>query len=187
MTGVPLDVLFTRLGLVLATGTVLVATSLLAYLFVYNFRDPVARAFVLLLGFADFVYVGDVFLSTAQLPASHPAAAFWLRFEWVGIAFVVPALLHFGDSLLLATGHRSAARRNGLIAAYVAGAVVLFAVLGSSALVGPVVGQRGSVYLERGPLFPLFAVLFLVGTAMACSWVWRARQRTLTSWPLPPP
>jgi hypothetical protein len=175
-----LGIAVTRMNLILATGTVLVSVSLIAYLFVYNFRDPVARAFVLLLGFASIVYVGDVFLATARLPAEHPAAGFWLRFEWLGIAFVVPAFLHFGDALLLTTGDRSARRRRLLAAAYALGAMALLAVLTSDRLVGRPVGPLGAVYLAPGPPVPLFAALFFGGTIVGTRLIGRARDRALT-------
>ena len=44
-----------RLNLVLASTTVLIAASLAAYLFVYNVRNAVARAFVWLLGIVTLV------------------------------------------------------------------------------------------------------------------------------------
>jgi hypothetical protein len=51
-----------RLDIVFASGTVLIAFSLFAYLSFHNFGNRVARAFVIVLGFLTVVYVGDVFL-----------------------------------------------------------------------------------------------------------------------------
>jgi hypothetical protein len=171
----------TRLNVVLATATVLVAFSLLVYLFVYNFRDPVARAFVGVLAFASVVYVGDVFLATARLDAGDPAAAFWLRFEWLGIAFIAPAYLHFGDALLATTGAASRMRRWVVLVATACAALVLVAVLGGDRVVDGVVGTPGMVRLAPGPWYPLFALGYVAVTARGAHDVWHARSRALTA------
>ncbi len=169
-----------RLNIILSSATVLVAFSLLAYLFVYNFRNPVARAFVLVLALVTIVFIGDVFLITALLPASHVAAGFWLRFRWLGIAFMAPAYLHFGHTLLATTGAHSARRRLGVGLAFLAGLLVLILVFASGLIVGPIEGAPGTVRFSPGPLFAAFALGYwaLVGLGAWC--VWRARARALT-------
>lgn len=189
MTEVLLEAL-RRLNIILSSISVLLAFSLMAYLFVYNVRNAVARALVLVLGFASIVYVGDLFLSTARLPAEHPGASFWLRFVWLGIAFAAPAFAHFANALLEATGERAAWRRIGIAAAYGVGALVLASVFSDSgAVVGRVTGAPGTVRLAAGPLFPAFAAWHLALTALGAAgivWAWqraltaRTRRRTLT-------
>jgi hypothetical protein len=174
-------VALTRLNIVVASATLLVAFSLLAYLFVYNFRDAVARGFVALLAFASASYTGDLFLATARLPATHPAAAFWLRFEWLGIAFVAPAFLHFADCLLQTTGERSRPRRAGVIVGYAAGVLALAAVWRGHALVGDVVGLPGTVRQIGGPLFLPFAAAYGLVVAWGARGIARARARALTT------
>lgn len=179
MTELVLEIL-RRVNVVLASATVLIAFSLLAYLFVYNFRNEVARAFVAVLAFVTIVYVGDVFLATARLPAEHPAAAFWLRFEWLGIAFVAPAYLHFGDALLKTMGSVSAMRRAASFGAYGLGLLTLALVLTGRSVAAQVVGVPGAVHLTAGPLFWPFAVGFGLVTAWGARNVWQARARALT-------
>ena len=171
----------TRLNIVLTAATVLIAFSLAAYLFVYNFRDQVARTFVALLALVTVVYVGDVFLATARLDASHPASAFWLRFEWLGIAFVAPAYLHFSDALLRTVGDVSRRRSWGVALSYLGGAVTLALVLTSSWIVGSVVGEAGMVRLEPGPGFLPFSAFFLAVTVWGLRNVLHARSLTLTA------
>ena len=75
-----------RLNLIVAAITMLMAVSLAAYLVFYHGRSRAARAFAALLALLTWISLGDLFLSTARLEAAHPAAAFWLRFQWLGIA-----------------------------------------------------------------------------------------------------
>jgi hypothetical protein len=175
-----IGVAITRLNIILSSVSVLFAFSLAAYLFVYNFRSAVARRFVLVLLLLTVVFVGDLFLSTARLSAEQSAARFWLEFQWLGIAFVAPAFLHFSDALLATTGQRSKRRSLAIWLAYLGGAIALASALGSEVLVGQTVGRPGSVYLRAGPLFPLFTLIYGMLAAWALANILYARRRTLT-------
>src|SRR5512137_2307072 len=85
---------------ILSAGIVITSFSLLAYILVYNLRSSVARAFCALLAGVLIVYFGDLILFTTH---DVSAAERWLRFQWVGIAFVPSAYLHFSDTLLRTT------------------------------------------------------------------------------------
>ncbi len=172
--------LLRRVNVILASANVLVAFSLLCYLFVYNFRNAVARSFVLLLALVCIVFVGDVFLATARLQAADRPTAFWLAFEWLGIALVVPAYMHFGDCLLATVGDRSQRRRLLVALAFGAGLAFLVTAYASDALIGPVVGAHGMVHFQSGPGFGLFALFYFAGTAFGFRNVWLARRRALT-------
>jgi hypothetical protein len=170
----------TRLNIVLAAATALIAFSLLAYLFVFNFRDAVARAFVAVLALVTVVYVGDIFLATARLPAAHPAAAFWLQVEWIGIALVTPAYLHFSDALLLTTGDRSWRRRRAVRVSAGLAALALALVLTTELIVAGVTGPPGAVRFSPGRLFVPFALGYWALTFWGARNVWIARSRALT-------
>jgi hypothetical protein len=170
----------TRLNITLSGATVLVAFSLLAYLFIYNFRNRVARTFVAVLAFVTLVYIGDIVLSTARLEAANPAAAFWLHFQWLGIAFVAPAYLHFSDALLATTGDRRRARRWGIRLAYVMGTLALAGILDGRWIVAEPVGLPGAVRFAPGPLFGGFALGYWLISGWAAFNVWQARARALT-------
>ncbi|MCB0215374.1 MAG: hypothetical protein KDH92_01980 [Chloroflexi bacterium] len=176
-----LEPALTRLNIVLSSLTVLIAFSLAAYLFVYNFRSAVARSFVLLLALVALVFTGDVFLSTTRMPADSPATLFWLRFQWLGIAFVAPAFLHFGDLLLASTGDRSRRRRLAIGLAYLLATLVLVDALVGDGMVGPPNGRPGALHLMAGPHFMGFALSYLGLNAWGVASLWRARGRTLTS------
>ena len=95
-------------NLILSSAIVITSFSLLAYVLMYNLRSSVARAFCALLAGVLMVYFGDVILFSARDASS---AERWLRFQWVGIAFVPAAYLHFSDTLLRTTNVRSLWRR----------------------------------------------------------------------------
>lgn len=170
----------TRLNVVLSSAAVLMGFSLMAYLFMYNVRNQVARAFVAVLAFVTISYVGDLFLATARLPAHHPAAAFWLAIGWVGICLVAPAYLHFGDTLMVAVGAPSPVRRWAVRGAVVLGGAAVLLVVRTQWLVVDVVGPTGAVRFTAGPLFGPFAVGYLALTAWGAGCIWAARRRALT-------
>ncbi len=174
--------LLARLNLVLSSATVIVAFSLLAYLLVHNFRNPVARTFCLLLAFVTIVYAGDVFLDAVMVTEVAPIR-FWLRFQWLGIAFVPAAYLHFSDTLLRTTNSFSTLRRWLVALAYLTGGVSLALVLFTPYLVSGVAVNPVNplaAHFEAGPVFWPFALFFFVTSASGAFNVVRARNRSLT-------
>lgn len=171
--------LLSRINLVLSSTTVIIAFSLFVYLLVHNFRNAVARAFCALLAFVSIVYVGDVFL--AAVNEVH-AAAIWLTVQWVGIAFVPAAYLHFSDTILRTTNDISRRRTLAIGAAYLTSLCTLILVIGTDWLVHKVnVTPQTVFHFDAGRLFPLFAGYFFLVSGWAAWNVWRARQRCLTS------
>jgi hypothetical protein len=170
-----------RLNVVLSSAAVLMGFSLMAYLFVYNVRNRVARAFMVVLACLTVSYVGDLFLATARLPAGHPAAAFWLGFGWLGTCFVAPAYLHFADAVADTVGAPSRLRRWAVVVSTAVAVVCVGLVLRADVLVGPVQGEPGTVRFAAGALFPAFGAWFLALTAWGAWVLWQARQRAFTS------
>ena len=76
---------------------VILAFSLLAYTFTYNFLSPVARRFALLLGCIMVVYASDVAINRVVTAAS---AERWLRFQWLGVTLVPAAYYLFSLAVL---------------------------------------------------------------------------------------
>jgi len=165
-------------NLVLSSINVIIGFSLFAYVLTHNFRSPVARAFCALMAFVTLVHLADVSVADVATPV---AANLWLRFQWLGIAFVPAAYLHFSDSVLRATGSLSHWRRAGVIGSYVLGCFSCAAAIFTDLLVDGV-SQKGAIYhLTAGPLFWLFT-LYYVLASMAGWWnIRRARARSLTS------
>jgi len=162
---------------VLSATVVLTSFSLLIYLLTHNFRSQVARAFCALLAFVLIVYAGDVVLYNVQ---SEEAAIRWLKFQWIGIAFVPAAYLHFSDALLRSTHVRARRRWVAVWLSYAASALFLGLVLGSELLVHDGVYEPPVAHLAAGPLFWIFALYFVVTVLWGALNIRRARQRCLT-------
>ena len=168
-----------RMGsLFLASANVIVAFSLLAYIASHNLRSPVAQAFCALLTFVLIVFAGDVILANVD---TLSAGAFWLRLQWLGIAFVPAAYLHFSDALLRTTGDFSPWRRSLVPAGYMLGAV-FFALAAFTQWVVQDGDQISEIFqLRAGPLFWAFAIYYFGVTLRGVLNIRRARARCLTS------
>jgi hypothetical protein len=162
---------------VLQATVVLTSFSLFIYLLTHNFRSIVARAFCALLAFVLIVYAGDVVLYEA---ATETAAVRWLKFQWIGIAFVPAAYLHFSDALLRATHLRARWRWGVVLLSYAASAAFLGMVLFTHLLVHDGVYRPQESHLAAGPFFWVFAVYFFVTVLWGAANIRRARRRCLT-------
>jgi GAF domain-containing protein len=159
-------------------ATTITAFALLLYALTFNLRERVARSLAFLLACVTIVHFTDVLAGTA--PSDFEAAA-WMRLQWVGIAFLPAAYLHFSDALLASTGRPSRGRRSAAVRlSYAIGAVVLLAVtFGPSIVVG--VARADTVpYLTAGPWFPGFVLFFVTCLALAAANLSRAYRRCLT-------
>jgi hypothetical protein len=161
----------------LAATLVIIIFALLLWLFPQSWRNPVQRAFSALLLFVGIVYIGQVFLLRTL---SLDAAENWLRFKWIGIAFVPAAYLHFSNAVLRSTFYDSQIRRVATAVAYVVGFVFLALVLFSDLVVGEPFNHPFATQLGAGPLFYLFAIYFFATTAWGIYNIELARRRTLT-------
>jgi hypothetical protein len=172
---------FATLSQILASGIVITAFSLLLYALTFNLRDRVARAFAALLAFVTIVYFCDVLVSTLADPE---AADLWLRLQWLGIAFVPVAYLHFSDALLATTGQPSRGRRRAAIRIlYVTSIVFVVAALFTDVLVREAVieSESGAAHLRAGPLFLIF-IAYYGGSLAWAAWNFvRAYRRCQTS------
>jgi hypothetical protein len=162
---------------VLSATVVLTSFSLLVYLLTHNFRSQVAQAFCALLAFVLIVYAGDVVLFEVETPE---AAVRWLKFQWIGIALVPAAYLHFSDALLRTTHLRVRWRRITVLLSYAASVAFLGLVLFSELLVYDGVYRQYSPHLAAGPVFWIFALYFFVTVAWGAANIHLARQRCLT-------
>jgi hypothetical protein len=162
---------------VLQATIVLTSFSLLIYLLTHNFKSAVARAFCALLGFVLIVYAGDVVLNEV---ATQTAAVRWLKFQWIGIAFVPAAYLHFSDALLRTTHLRARWRWTAVLLAYAASIGLLGMVLFTDLVVSDGVYMPDASHLEAGPLFWIFALYFFVTVIWGALNILRARRRCLT-------
>lgn len=168
----------TTLNQVLTAGIAITAFSLLLYALTFNLRDRVARSFAALLAFVTIVYFFDSLAGVAGAATVET----WLRLQWVGIAFVPVAYLHFTDALLATTGQPSRGRRRlSIRLLYLNGVAFLVAAVFTDILVREAAVTTYAARLHAGPLFPVFLAYF-VGSLAWAGWNFvRAYRRTQTS------
>lgn len=169
--------LFALGNFLLAAALVIIIFALLIFLFPQSWRNPVQRAFSALLTFVGIVYVGQVFLLRTDNLAD---AEIWLRFKWIGIAFVPAAYLHFSNAVLRSTFYYSRLRRAAMLLSYGIGTILLALVLTTDLVVGKAFLYPFATQLAAGPLFPLFAGYFFATTAWGIYNIEIARRRSLT-------
>ncbi len=164
---------------ILAAAIVITAASLLLYSLTFNLLDRVARSYSVILVAVSAVFFGDVMASLAAQP---DAAETWLRFQWLGIASLPPALLHLSDALLETTGLPSRGRRRWAVRiGYFLSAIWITLVAFTDWVVANARIEGTTRLLEPNLLFPAFTFLF--GLASVVTWfnVYRAYRRCLTS------
>ncbi len=167
------------LNLFLAGVNLLLTFSLFVYILTHNLRHSAARAFAVLLGFVTIVFGVDVVLSRVTEPA---AATVWLKLQWIGIALVPAAYLHFSDALLRTTGAASRNRRIAVAGAYLVGLVFFLLVWRTHLIVEEAVAYAPwATQFTAGPFFWAFVLYFFVTSAWGFANTLWARQRTLTS------
>ena len=165
-------------NLILASANVIIGFSLLVYVLTHNMRSSVARAFCALSAFITIIYLVDVSMAEVQTLLS---ANIWLHVQWLGIAFIPAAYMHFSDALLRTTGELSRWRRVLTWASYGIGLAAVIAVGFGETLVAQAT-QTGSLYhLVAGKFFWVFAVYYLLTTITGWFNILRARNRCLTS------
>jgi len=163
---------------ILSSAILITAFSLGLYILRQNYRSSVGRAFCILLASVMVVYLGDIVILRTQSPES---ALIWLKFQWVGIAFVPAVYLHFSDALLNVTSSVSRWRRWAVLVSYLGSGITLLAVILTSWVVRDAVLDPLGPYLRPGPLFWPFALLFFAIVVIGAINVNRARTRCLTS------
>lgn len=164
---------------ILTAAVVVTAFSLLLYSLTFNLHDRVAHSYSGMLGAVLAVFLGDV---VASLAGQVSTAEVWLRFQWLGIAFLPPAYLHFSDALLETTGLPSRGRRRMAIRIGYVLAAAWFALAAFTPwLVTEPAIEGGTQHLRPGPLFLVFTSLFATGSAIAWVNLYRAYLRCLTS------
>lgn len=147
-------------NLVLSSAILILSFSLFAYILTFNLHSRVGRAFAALLLGVVIVYSGDIVLPRVEWQE------FWLRFQWLGIALVPAAYLHFTRAVLQATWLRPYQRRWVWLirGAYALSAFFAFLAVATDILVLPPAGAFPVTYLQPGPLFLLFTIYFVVAT-----------------------
>lgn len=172
------DNLLEQVNELLASIVLIVTFSLLAYIALQNWRNDIARALCVLLLCVVIVYGGDVLLSRATRPAT---LEFLLRLQWLGIALVPAAYLHFANALLTASrGTELLSTRRWLVGLGYAGSAIFFVLALSTNLVVSGGPREPIAQFGAGPLFWVY-VLFFSGSALtALSTIIALRKSALT-------
>jgi hypothetical protein len=164
-------------NLILSSAIIIIAFSLLAYIWSHNFTSSVARSFGIVLACVMIVFVADVVVALlGELPAATP----WLRFQWLGVAFLPAAYLHFSDAVLRTTTSRARSRRILVYLSY--GLSLAFLVLGwfTDLVIRDGIEIEHILRLMPGPLFAAFAAYYAVATIFGAANIFWARRRCLT-------
>lgn len=164
-------------NLILSSAIVITAFALLGFMMTRSLRSPVAQTFGVLLVCVLLVFAVDILIPRVE---SVRAVLIWLRVQWIGIALVPAAYLHFSDAVLRTTRHFSLRRRLVVIASYLFSLLFVFLALFTDTLIHRADPVPPVKHLAPGPLFPVFVAYFF-GTATYGAWnVIRARRRCLT-------
>ncbi len=170
--------IFARLNEVLSSAIIILAFSLFVYMFTHNLRNSVGRGFAALLACMCFTYAGDVALfKVDNLTDAIP----WLKFQWIGIAFIPAVYLHFADALLRTTNAASSRRRFAIGIAYFFGFLLLLLAIQTEFLVRDPFYSPGVTQFRAGPFFWVFTTYFYTTLVWGAYKIYRARARCLTS------
>jgi hypothetical protein len=161
----------------LSIGIAVTAFALLIYIVRYNWRSPVARAFSVMLTCVMFVSMGDAVIFRVVEPAW---VELWLRLQWLGIALVPAAYLHFSDEVLRTTNSFSRLRQAAVIGAYAASLVFVILALSSDWVVSDGLLPSTAPHLEAGPLFGIYTVYTIAAVITGLVNILHARRRCLT-------
>jgi hypothetical protein len=163
---------------ILTAGVAITALSLLLYSLVYNLRERVVRAFLMILLCVVVVYTAE---SIASVSNQAIIAEISLKAKWVGITFLPAAYLNFADSLLTLTGQPSRGRRLWTVRLVYLFSLFFLFLIPVNILVGPLDESSLPVpHLVRTPYTGVFALYYIGVMIVAGTILYRAFQRTVT-------
>lgn len=176
--GISWESIFQTISQIMTAGVAITALSLLFFALVYNLREQVIRAFILILLCLVVIYTAETIASVSSQAIIIDIS---LRIKWIGIVFLPANYLYFANALLTLTGRPSRGRRLWLVRFVFLFSCVLCVLIPTKILVGPLVvtGLLGP-YLERTLFSGLFALYYVGVMVIAGSILYRAYQRTVT-------
>jgi hypothetical protein len=163
---------------ILSAGVAITAISLLLFAMVYNLRERVVRAFIMILACVVVVYTAESIASVSELPIIIENS---LRLKWAGIVFLPATYLHFADSLLTLTGRPSRGRRLWVVRLIYLFSLLLVLLIPFNIFVGPYVeSSLPAPHLARTQLTNFFGVYYIGVMIVTGTILYRAFQRTVT-------
>ncbi len=177
--GISWESVFQTISQILTAGVAITAFSLLLYVLVYNLRESVVRAFILILACVVVVYTAE---SIASVSEQALIIEIVLKIKWVGIIFLPATYLHFAHSLLSLTGRPSRGRRLWAVRMVYLFSFILLFLIPLNILVGSYVETSlPAPHLERTQFTNLFGIYYMGVMIVAGSVLYRAYQRTVTT------
>ncbi|NLN71092.1 MAG: hypothetical protein GX142_10015, partial [Chloroflexi bacterium] len=157
--GISWESIFQTISQIMTAGVAITALSLLFFALVYNLREQVIRAFILILLCLVVIYTAETIASVSSQAIIIDIS---LRIKWIGIVFLPANYLYFANALLTLTGRPSRGRRLWLVRFVFLFSCVLCVLIPTKILVGPLVvtGLLGP-YLERTLFSGLFALYYV--------------------------
>lgn len=170
--------IFQTISQIMTAVVAITAFSLLLFALIFNLRERVVRAFILILICVVIVYTAESLAIVINLPIMIDIS---LKIKWVGIVFLPATYLYFADALLTLTGRPSRGRRLWLVRIVYIISFFLFFLIPLNILVGPFAETSlGTPYLSRTPLTNAFALYYAGVMIVTGSILYRAYQRTVT-------
>ena len=170
------EIILRTINQIFEAGIAITGLSLFIRALSFNLRDRVSRSFALVLACVMVIYSGEA-ISGAVVAVEN--IRFWFYFQWLGIIFLPPTLLHFSDSLLSTTGRPSRGRRKAVvIGSYVISfGFLIYLVFGE--LIGPI-NLEGETYPHPTitSLSVIFSFYYLGAAIFSSIGIWRAYRRT---------
>ncbi len=176
--GISWGSIFQTISQIMAAVVAITAISLLLFALVYNLREKVVRAFMMILMSVVVVYTADAIAGVSRSSAIIEGS---LKIKWAGIVFLPANYLHFADALLALTGDPSRGKRMWTVRAIYLFSFFLFLLIPLNILVGPFSGTTLQVLLlSRTTFTDLFALYYFGVMIVSATIFYRAYQRTVT-------
>lgn len=163
----------------LTAAVLIVSFSLLAYVALRNWRRDVARALCMLLASVVIVYGGDILLGRTRNDAT---IQFLLRTQWLGIALVPAAYMHFSNALYNVVYEHGEQLRRTLIVwgGYISAVAFFLLALYTDLLVQGGITSDLLVRTKAGPLFWFYVLFFALGIFTTLNTIWNTYRNALT-------
>ena len=164
---------------ILTAGVAITAISLMLYAFGFNFRDPMARAFALILFCVTSIYT---FETIANITSQHDVKQFWLQLKWVALVVLPAVYLYFSHALLTLTGRPSRGRRSSMVVLVFVISFVLAVLIFLGITVGELAPKPAPMpYLVRTQVTLFFGIYYIVVMLMSSYNLARVILRSTTS------
>jgi hypothetical protein len=160
-------------NLVFSSAILILAFSLFLYLMLRTVRTGLSLSLALLFLCVTIVYGGDLMVNQVSRP---DVVLRWLRFQWLGIAFVPAAYSHLAVAVLDTTTPANRKRKVFVILNYLAATALWLAAWFTDLVVSDGKVEPPISQLSAGPYFWIFVVYFLATLLSGAAMILRTRN-----------